>query len=236
MSVRNVINDKRKLFNNKNDTHNEMSLSRLSRFLRFWDRWIGGFWMKPWVILLIMIIETTLTFVLFSTLVNNGNKIAIGLYMGFFAVPHFILFGLLPVIDIVLLCFYYGKDEDDRLDLIMCLIVPLTFTVYFVNLCVGTRYINDSGWKNMNTSLENDPFILVWLEFLSLLLALILTNNCASVWSSILSSLHFYVMTVVIIPIVIAGCVTIVLEHKNTKTLTFTMDNKENDLTYPLPL
>lgn len=205
--------------------HDPYITPKFSSFLRWWEKWIGSFLMKPVVILLMTLTITLTSFAVFTVIIYDSS-IAVGFYLTLFAVPNLFL-SLLSIIDLTLLCFYYGKDEDDRLDLTMCLIVPLAFTVSLTGVCVGTRYASETAWKGLSTSLEIDSLPVVWLEILFLLSTLVLTSNCASVWSLMLASFYLYVTTLVIIPVVISGCVTVVLEHKATRMLTFAFKNKK---------
>jgi uncharacterized protein YceK len=199
---------------------------RFSFFLRTWEKWIGNFLMKPIVILLTTTVINLASFAIFTVVIYD-NFVAIGFYLALFAIPSLFI-SLLSIVDLTLLCFYYGKDEDDRLDLTMYLIVPFAFTVSLTSVCVGTRYASEIGWKGFSTSLETDSLLVVWLEILFLLSTLVLTSNCASVWSLMLTSFYLYVITLVVIPVVISGCVTIVLEHKSTRMLTFAFKNKKD--------
>lgn len=180
--------------------------------------------MRPAVVLCMTIFITIGSFVIFSTLIYD-NMVSVGFYLGLFALPS-LLISLLSIVDLLLLCFYYGKDEDDRLTLTTCLVIPLVFTISMTSVCVGTRYANESGWIGFITSLEQDSLFLVWFELFFLLSTLVLPGNCASLWSLMLTSFYFYVTTLIIIPVLIAGCLTIVLEHKNNQASSSSSDYK----------
>lgn len=203
---------------------------KLSNFLSFWEEYLGKSWMQPKICLLVTIITTFTAFLIFSlkSNVNEYTSLFI-LYLMCIGIPYFI-YSFLMIIDLTLLCFYYGKDEDDRLDLIMCLVVPFSFTVSVTNICVIHRYLQPNSWVLFYSNLIDDPFIIVWIEMFFLLSSLTLSNNALFVLNRIFFSFYNYMITVIIIPVVIAGCVGIILEHKGTHTITFSSNpNKTND-------
>jgi hypothetical protein len=116
---------------------------------------------------------------------------------------------LVALVNLVIMCFFAKKTEDDALTVSAILIVPLARVLSWALLHMAVWTWDRDGWYHVETL----PTFTVWLRFLADCFNLVPDHDAVSTLAHIASGLFQYEFNLVLVPVILAASVSVALEH-----------------------
>ena len=166
-------------------------------------------WWNPWLLAATCIILLVISTAILS-IDENGN--ATRAVFTALAVASFLL-SLAGLVDMTRLCFVVGKTDDDRLNLSMILAIPIARTVSWAHVHMASWTWDEDGWTNHLLGISAfeamGQFVFGCANFVP-------SYDASSLVTHVLSGLFVYENYVILIPVIIGACISLVVEHAKT--------------------